>query len=127
MFIENNNRQICIIACENSKLGLPCQCIKTTFKIMKDIYDRTIEKWGHRSQLEMAQEEATELALAVRKHIRKNDEDSWLDMCYEIADVEIMIEQIKRMFPSSISAIEQAKSYKLERLEKRLNENKYED
>ena len=48
-------------------------------------------------------------------------------MCYEIADVEIMIEQIKRMFPSSISAIEQAKSYKLERLEKRLNENKYED
>ena len=27
---------------------------------MKDIYDRTIEKWGHRSQLEMAQEEATE-------------------------------------------------------------------
>ena len=94
---------------------------------MKDIYDRTIEKWGHRSQLEMAQEEATELALAVRKHIRKGNEDTWLYMCYEIADVEIMIEQIKRMIPSSVGAIEQAKSYKLERLEKRLNENKHGD
>ena len=48
-------------------------------------------------------------------------------ICFASQIDEKALEQIKRMFPSSIGAIEQAKSYKLERLEKRLNENKHGD
>ena len=89
---------------------------------MKNIYEKTIEKWGHLAQLEMAQEEATELALAIRKHIRKNNDDTFEKMCEEIADVEIMIEQLKSMFMSCSSSVELAKKFKLERLENRVAE-----
>lgn len=34
----------------------------------QQLYTKTIEKWGIRSQLEMLQEEALELALAARKY-----------------------------------------------------------
>ena len=94
---------------------------------MKDIYDRALEKWGRLSQLEMAQEEATELALAVRKHIRKNNEETFMNMCNEIADVEIMIEQLKRIFLSCADNVERFKKFKLERLAKRIEEDRYED
>lgn len=94
---------------------------------MKDIYERALEKWGHLSQLEMAQEEATELALAVRKHIRKNNEETFMAMCNEIADVEIMIEQLKGMFLSCDENVERFKKFKLERLAKRIEEDRYED
>ena len=87
-----------------------------------------IEKWGAKAQLEMAQEEATELALAVRKHIRKNDETSFSNLVEEIADVEIMIEQIVMMhndfgFRQMVDA---QKAFKISRLLKRMNENSFE-
>ena len=97
-------------------------------KIREDAYKMAIEKWGEKAQLEMAQEEATELALAVRKHIRKNDESSFSNLVEEIADVEIMIEQIKLMhkdfgFQQMVDA---QKAFKISRLLKRMNENSFE-
>lgn len=91
----------------------------------QDLYKRTIEKWGQRAQLEMAQEEATELALAIRKLIRRNDSKRFIDLCGEIADVEIMIEQLKTMFPGIQSDIDMQKDFKLNRLEKRVLENSF--
>ena len=90
----------------------------------KEIYQRVIDTWGARSQLEMAQEEATELALAIRRLIRGKD-NAMQELVGEIADVEIMIEQIKYMNPECVSVIEKTKTFKLNRLTERLNNNKY--
>lgn len=93
---------------------------------VKQLFIRTIEKWGRRSQLEMAQEESTELALSIRKYIRKDCPENYLSMASEIADVEIMIEQIKIMFPTINESISEAKIFKLNRLDDRLNNNSFE-
>lgn len=63
-----------------------------------EVYKKALDRWGQRAQLEMAQEEATELALAVRKYIRKDDDITFSQLVEEIADVEIMIEQIQMMY-----------------------------
>lgn len=93
------------------------------------VYQRAIDKWGFRLQLEMAQEEATELALAVRKHIRKNTSESFKHLCEEIADVEIMIEQIRLMHPEFPvdTMICTFKDQKINRLNNRLNNNSFEE
>ena len=92
-----------------------------------ELLKRTIETWGEKSQFEMAQEEATELALAVRKFIRRGDDKSFQDLAGEIADVEIMIEQMKIIEASLPMAIQQIKFEKLKRLEKRIDSHKFED
>lgn len=91
------------------------------------LFKKTIAKWGERSQMEMAQEEATELALAIRKFIRKQTVHTFKNMAEEIADVEIMIEQIKIMEPDIVLEIENFKAAKISRLEVRVNENRFED
>jgi NTP pyrophosphatase (non-canonical NTP hydrolase) len=98
-------------------------------ELRHEVYKKALEKWGRKSQLEMAQEEATELALAVRKYIRKDDDDTYVEMISEIADVEIMIEQIKLMYKKSeiIKSIEVEKSFKVHRLKERLEKNQFED
>ena len=86
------------------------------------IYQKACEKWGRVAQLEMAQEEATELALAIRREIRNNDEKSFLELVDEIADVEIMIEQIKMIYELTPLeyAVEERKEYKVNRLKQRI-------
>jgi hypothetical protein len=93
-----------------------------------EIYQLAIDTWGDRAQLEMAQEEATELALGIRKFIRNGDEKSFKNMVEEIADVEIMIEQISMMNNSVYFRylVEQQKDFKLDRLEKRLENKSFE-
>lgn len=92
-----------------------------------DLLKRTIKKWGVRSQLEMAQEEATELALAIRKFIRNGNDKAFQDLASEIADVEIMIEQMKIMETALQIAVKEIKIDKLNRLESRLDNKHFED
>jgi hypothetical protein len=75
---------------------------------------------GIRSQLEMAQEESTELALAIRKFIRQQNDERFDDMVGEIADVEIMIEQLKLMFPGIQEKVDPMKAFKINRLKERI-------
>jgi hypothetical protein len=93
----------------------------------KETLQKAIDIWGKRAQLEMAQEESTELALAIRKFIRQDSEERLIDMCGEIADVEIMIEQIKYMFPSIQSRVDDIKIFKINRLKGRLDKLQFED
>lgn len=86
----------------------------------REIYKRAIEKWGERFQLEMAQEETTELSLAIRKFYRNQSNKTFEDMANEMADVEIMTEQIKLMYPDIELKIKEYKRYKLERLLNRI-------
>ena len=87
-----------------------------------EIYLKAINKWGSTAQLEMAQEEATELALAVRKFVRDPSNIRINELADEIADVQIMIEQMETMMPNLNKIISERKKYKLTRLENRLIE-----
>ncbi len=86
-----------------------------------NILKRALNKWGLRAQLEMLQEEATELALATRSVIR-GKVDSVEELAGEIADVEIMIEQMKIAFEdqSLRKQVGYIKRAKLRRLKGRL-------
>lgn len=91
----------------------------------RDIYEKAKNKWGYKSQINMCIEEMSELIQAFMKADRKYKE---YDTFYsrvdaireEIADVEIMIEQMKLIFDEH--KIEEIKSKKLMRLMKKLNE-----
>lgn len=92
----------------------------------KEVFLKAIEVWGDRSQLEMAQEESTELALAIRKFMRQSTPERFSDLCGEIADVEIMIEQLKLMLPDSQKLVDEFKVFKINRLKDRLDKLQYE-
>lgn len=91
--------------------------------MIEDIFIKAIDKWGERHQLEMAQEEATELALAIRKFIRYSNDDSFDKLADEMADVEITTELIKFMYPEIVEKIKERKKFKLNRLSNRINED----
>ena len=90
-------------------------------------YKRAIEKWGVDAQMDMAQEESTELALAIRKYRRNPNDETFESLIGEIADVEIMIEQIRLIHkPTNMNKrINEIKEYKINRLGKRLDENQF--
>lgn len=94
--------------------------------IESHVMKTAIDKWGERSQLEMAQEEATEFALACRKFIRKQNDKNFKNLGSEIADVEIMITQLKMMFPVIGEIVNEQRIFKIERLAKRVYTNDYE-
>ena len=77
------------------------------------IYATALEQWGFFSQTNMLIEECAELILAMQKYNhRTGDVDNVLE---ELADVEIMCEQMRLIFDST--HIDQIKKQKLERLE----------
>lgn len=78
-----------------------------------------VNTFGGLNQLVVAIEECSELQKEISKIIRKKGDLS--NLAEEIADVEIMLEQVKLHF--SIGAmVEGIKEEKLTRLEKRLSE-----
>ncbi|TDO77698.1 hypothetical protein DFR79_13230 [Halanaerobium saccharolyticum] len=81
----------------------------------KQIYIKAIDKWGFKSQSIMLMEECAELIQAVSKLHRTGNPNK---MYEEIADVEIMIEQIKTFY-GDVAEKETDKHYKnkLDRLE----------
>lgn len=92
-----------------------------------ELYKDAFELWGNRSQFEMAQEEATELALAIRKFIRNSNTETQLDLAEEIADVEIMIEQMEYINKGLRPQANVIKVSKLQRLRRRIDNNRYQD
>lgn len=84
------------------------------------IYLKAIEKWGHKAQLEMLLEESIELALATRKFLREFNQERADDLCGEVADVQIMIEQLMFMYPEMREKVAQIKEEKTARLLKRI-------
>ncbi len=86
----------------------------------EEIYKAAINKYGVFAQIEMAVEECSELIQAIQKTKRDNNIETSNHVCEEIADVEIMIEQLRGIFNSDM--IDKYKQEKLERLNKRINE-----
>ena len=83
----------------------------------KSLYDKAIKKWGVDSQVYMAYEEMGELLSALNKLLRKRVTVD--DVITEIADVQIMTEQLALIFGQDKVSVE--KEIKLKRLEERLN------
>lgn len=87
-----------------------------------EIYKVAIEKWGIPSQLEMMVEECAELIQALQKLKRVDASNEFLidgateHICEEIADVEILIEQMREIFTDK--RIDYHKEQKLFRLRK---------
>jgi NTP pyrophosphatase (non-canonical NTP hydrolase) len=82
----------------------------------KSLYDKAIKKWGVDSQVYMAYEEMGELLSALNKLLRKRVTVD--DVITEIADVQIMTEQLALIFGQDKVSTE--KDRKLKRLEERL-------
>lgn len=82
-----------------------------------ELYSRALEKWGITSQIQMLFEEMAELQNAICKFGRNRSTRE--DVVTEIADVQIMAEQMQLLF--GIEAVNDEKKRKLQRLEERLN------
>lgn len=89
------------------------------------LYKKAIAVWGIQAQLNMAVEECAELIKAIQKRKRGNDNSTIDPLLEEMADVEIMLEQLKEIFNykysnGAIDKFKDIKRQKLERLEKML-------
>jgi len=87
-----------------------------------NILQKAIDKWGEVSQIEMIEEEAIELALALQKYKRTNtDPIKGMENIYdELADMKIMLAQAELLFdPDKNSRVE----FKMNRLSKILVNN----
>ena len=76
-------------------------------------------RYGAKSQMLKCCEELSELETAILKHINKdtNNTDEVLD---EMADVYIMLEQMKSVFPFGENVLEERIEYKLDRQMQRI-------
>ena len=79
-------------------------------------YKAALEKWGYDAQLDMVIEECSELILAIQRYRRKRCEA--IDIQEEIADVEIMLSQMRVLFGDK--NIDEFKANKIMRLKERI-------
>lgn len=91
----------------------------------QEIFKKAIETYGEREQSAVAMEECGELIRAVNKMHRDPSVKHHNELIGEIADVLIMIEQLKIIYDLSPADIERMRALKITRLVKRLGmENK---
>lgn len=83
------------------------------------VCQRAIDAWGKSSQLIICIEEMAELTKELSKNLRGQDND--LGIAEEVADVEIMLEQLKLIFDIRTD-VECVKNDKLIRLDQRTKE-----
>jgi len=83
----------------------------------RNIFIAAIGKWGVEAQIDQAIEEAAELIVALRHMAR----DRPTDIFGEIADISIMVDQLKIIFGEEASR--KARDKKILRLQKRVVNN----
>lgn len=82
------------------------------------VIEKAIEHYGARRQIIKAMEEMAELMQLLAKHLDTPNKSALEHITEEIADVEIMINQLKTIY--KVSTYDMQKT-KLERLRKRLS------
>lgn len=85
----------------------------------KKLYNDAIRLWGIDAQIDMAVEEASEFIKSICKVKRTWHELEIVNFFEEMADLEIMLEQMKQLFGCH-SVVEEKKAKKLERLQKKI-------
>jgi len=86
----------------------------------KEILNKAIEYYGKENQINKAKEELVELLNEITLEANWIKKERVID---EIADVTIMIEQLKIIFCCN-SMVEDRIKFKLDRLEKRIDDDK---
>lgn len=88
----------------------------------EEIMERAVDTFGHAHQIIKAMEEMAELQKEICKYLNEAgiNQERMDNISQEIADVEIMLEQLKIIF-SNQERVEDWKKLKLLRLEYRLN------
>lgn len=87
-----------------------------------EIYKAAIEHYGRETQMLVCIEEMAELIQAICKRLRGRN--NRYNLAEEMADVEITQEQLRMMFPMESKLVSWIEPRKLERLEKRIAEDK---
>jgi NTP pyrophosphatase (non-canonical NTP hydrolase) len=85
-----------------------------------ELYERAMAHFGPKRQLRKLQEECGELISAINRDLERGTREAEEALAAEVADVEIMIEQLRRIWKND--DIDQAKNHKLARLDSRLRE-----
>lgn len=84
----------------------------------EDVIRKAIDTYGQDAQLWMVIEEMSELSKEICKF--KRGKDNFLEIADEMADVYIMLEQLKRLCAVPQDLIQQRIDFKFDRLRKRL-------
>lgn len=87
----------------------------------EQIYKDALKEWGPELQIVMVFEEMSELQKELSKNLRGVENST--SIAEEIADVEIMLEQMKALFEVE-SQVDKFKMHKLGRLKARLLKDK---
>ena len=82
---------------------------------------KAIDIYGELNQKVVAIEELAELQKEICKDLR--GKGNRINLTEELADVEIMLEQLKEMYLIDTQALDLIKRQKLERLDKRINKD----
>jgi hypothetical protein len=85
---------------------------------MNEIYAKAVMKFGVKAQLNVALEELAELQKEICKHFRGRDNRA--EIIEEMADVYIMLEQMRIIFEIQEVELIKAKTRKLVRLQRLL-------
>lgn len=94
--------------------------MRTAYVSSLDVLNRAIQTYGTETQCVVLFEEMSELQKEVCKHWRGSDNIGAITE--ELADVHIMLEQLRMMMGIDVNSLCAACSYKIERLDKRTNE-----
>jgi len=86
---------------------------------MNEILIKTVENYGHEKQMDKAIEEMSELIKELCKY--KFGEENRSKVIEEIADVELMIEQLKYIFNVGDYELECVKNFKFNRLKAKID------
>ncbi len=86
----------------------------------KEVLYKAIKTYGFNAQLDMCIEEMSELTKEICK--KKRGKDNRMEIIEEMADVYIMLEQLKFICDVSHEEIQEAAKLKVERLSRRLEE-----
>ena len=85
------------------------------------LYQTAIKEWGECAQILVAIEEMAELTKALAKNFRSDDAETVENVVEEIADVEIMMDQLRVIYKQrAAETVDEIKKAKLNRLAKRL-------
>lgn len=87
----------------------------------RKVYEHAIRVYGKDNQMRMAQEECAELIQALSKYHRYGKLKHFADTALanvkeEMADVQIMLDQLQIIFGFTDEELEEARLYKIERL-----------
>jgi NTP pyrophosphatase (non-canonical NTP hydrolase) len=90
-----------------------------------DILEKAIKHYGPENQMMISMEENSELIQAISKCLRYKDNiEARNNLVEEVADVLIMIDQLKIIMDIKDYELECYRRYKLERLERRIENEK---